>query len=79
LVVKGILTFPNPGLLSTGVDVGALGVIVSSGDVRLRDKEFSPEADDAKDDGLPDGVPHNVLNHLARDEVIVLVLRFTLE
>lgn len=47
LVVKRILTFPDPSLFSSGIDVGALGGVVSSSDARLRDNEFSPEADDA--------------------------------
>jgi len=50
---------------------------MSSGDVPFRDDEFSPESNSKEDDRLPDGVPHDVLNHLARDEVIVLVLRLT--
>jgi len=52
---------------------------VSSSDVALRDKEFSPEADDHEDDGLPDGVVHDVLHHLAGHKVIVLVLRLALQ
>jgi hypothetical protein len=52
---------------------------VSSGNVPFRDDEFSPEGNGKEDDRLPDGVPHDVLDHLARDEVIVLVLRLTVK
>lgn len=52
---------------------------MSSSDVALRDNEFSVEADDHEDDGLPDGVVHDVLDHLAGNKVIVLVLRLAVQ
>jgi len=77
LAVERVFSFPVPGLGSTGVDEGLFNAVMSSGDVPFRDDEFSPESNSKEDDRLPDGVPHDVLNHLARDEVIVLVLRLT--
>lgn len=79
LVVEGVFSLPNPSLCSSRVNPRSADFIVSSSDVALRDKEFSPEADDHEDDGLPDGVVHDVLHHLAGHKVIVLVLRLALQ
>lgn len=79
LTVAISISGPGPVVVSSWVDHTSSNSVTSSSYVLLRDEVLSVEGNDKEDDGLPDRVVHNVLDHLAGNEVIILVLRLTLE
>lgn len=79
LTVAISISGPGPVVVSSGVDHTSSNSVTSSSDISLGDEVLSVEGNDKEDDGLPDRVVHDVLDHLAGNEVIVFVLRLTLE
>jgi len=73
-----IISGPSPVVVSARVDHTRFNSVISSSIVLFGDEVLSIERNGEEDDGLPDRVVHDVLDHLARHQVIVLIMRLTL-